>query len=189
MCYLKCLLPNLFFLLFSVSVVAAEQDVSRSDFEPERLIKEASEFFGVASEELAKLIAKAVAEHGRPNAYIKGNETSGALGIGLRIGDGELITVKGVKRKIHWEGPSIGLDIGLNASKVLMLVYDLKRPDDIYQKFSGIEGSLFVVAGAGLNYLQAGDLVIAPIRVGVGWRQGANVGYIKITSQEKDNSI
>ncbi|MDH5217124.1 MAG: DUF1134 domain-containing protein [Gammaproteobacteria bacterium] len=186
---IKRLVASFSILFFAVSISAAEQDISHSDFEPERLVKEASEFFGVASEELAKVIAKAVAEHGRPNAYIKGNETSGALGVGLRIGDGELTTVKGVKRKVHWEGPSIGLDIGLNASKVLMLVYDLKRPDDIFQKFSGVEGSLFVVAGAGLNYLQAGDLVLAPIRVGVGWRQGANVGYIKITPPEKDGSI
>lgn len=186
---IKGLYPGLLLLFFSASVVAAEQDIAQSDFEPERLVKEASEFFGVASEELAKVIAKAVAEHGRPNAYIKGNETSGALGVGLRVGDGELITVKGVKRKVHWEGPSIGLDIGLNASKVLMLVYDLKRPDDIYRKFSGIEGSLFIVAGAGLNYLQAGDLVLAPIRVGVGWRQGANIGYLKISPVQSDKSI
>ena len=187
--YIKWLLPNLFLLLFPFTVVAAEQDISRSDFEPERLVKEASEFFGVASEELAKVIAKAVAEHGRPNAYIKGNETAGALGIGLRVGNGELITVKGVKRQVHWEGPSIGIDIGLNTAKVLILVYDLKKVSDIYQQFSGVEGSLYVVAGAGINYLQAGDLILAPIRVGVGWRQGANVGYIKITPSKKDDSI
>jgi hypothetical protein len=73
------------------------------------------------------------------------------------------------------------LDIGLNASKVLVLVYELERPDDIYDKFSGIEGSLFFIAGVGINYLKVGNMVLAPIRVGVGWRQGANIGYIKIS--------
>lgn len=185
----KNILIMLFIGLFSCAAYSGQSDLSKAEFETERLINEASEFFGVASEELAKVIAKAVAEHGRPNAYIKGSEKSGALGVGLRVGDGELVTVKGKKRKVHWEGPSIGFDIGVNASKVLMLVYELKRPDDIYQRFVGVEGSLFIVAGAGLNYMQAGDLILAPIRVGVGWRQGANIGYIEMTKATKDNSI
>lgn len=167
----------------------ADSKTKPTDFDHEAIVKEASEFFGVTSEELAKVLAKAFKEKGKPNAFIKGEEASGALGLGLRFGRGELQTIEGHKRKLEWDGPSIGFDIGLNASKVLILVYHLKNPDDIYQKFTGVEGSVYFVAGAGINYLEAGDMILAPVRVGVGWRQGANVGFLRFKDADKKDAI
>ena len=174
---------------FGASAEKADKISSDKAFDLDAIVKEASEFFGVTSEELAKVVAKAFKEHGRPNAFIKGTEAAGALGIGLRAGNGTLKTIDGKKRNVHWEGPSIGLDIGVNASKVLMLVYRLDSVDSLYQRFKGVEGSIYIVAGVGVNYLVADDIVIAPIRAGVGWRQGANIGFVRFSEKEGDDPI
>lgn len=178
----------LLFLMLPFSSFSSEK-AEQTGFDSQRLIKEASEFFGVASEEIAKLIIRAFEEHGKPTAYIKGEEAGGALGVGIRFGKGELQTADGVKRKVKWDGPSVGLDIGINASKVLILVYQLNNVEDLYQKYGSIEGSLYVVAGAGMNYMKAKDIVLAPIRVGVGWRQGASIGFVRFYDSEKKDAI
>jgi len=40
-----------------------------------------------------------------------------------------------------------------------------------------------VVAGVGFNVLKAGNLVLVPIRTGVGARLGVNLGYLKLTPE------
>ena len=47
----------------------------------------------------------------------------------------------------------------------------------------GVDGSLYVVAGLGLNYQQNGKTILAPIRTGVGLRAGANIGYLHYTKE------
>ena len=42
-------------------------------------------------------------------------------------------------------------------------------------------GEKLTVAGVGVNYQQAGNIVLAPKRTGVGQRAGANVGYLSYT--------
>ena len=138
----------------------------------------AGDFFGESSEALAKVIQKAFADLGRPNAYIKGNEVSGAIAVGLRYGDGEITNMAEGTRKVYWRGPSAGFDLGGNASKTFVLVYHLDKLDDIYHRYPGIDGSLYYIAGFSMNYQQRGHVVLAPIRVGVGLRAGANVGYL-----------
>ena len=86
---------------------------------------------------------------------------------------------------VYWQGPSIGFDVGANASKCFTLVYDLPSADDIYQRFPGVEGSFYFVAGIGVNYQQNGDIVLAPMRTGVGVRAGVNAGYLSY-SRERD---
>jgi len=159
----------------------AVSNMTEASFDEEAIIKEAKELFGKTSEELAKVVAKAFKEHGKPNAYIKGEETGGAIAIGLRRGQGILHTATGKAIPVKWQGPSIGFEIGISASKVLTLVYHLPHVSDIYQRFNGVEGSLYFVAGIGINYLKKDDIVLAPIRAGVGWRHGANVGYVKFS--------
>lgn len=153
-------------------------------YDQDTVLNEARQFFGEAAEDIAKVVAKAFQDYGRPNGYIKGEEAAGALGVGVRYGDGTLYMVNGETRKLHWQGPSIGLDFGGAASKVLILVYKLPAADNIYDQFTGVEGSLFLVAGAGINYLRKDDVVLSPIRVGLGWRHGANIGYINITKEK-----
>lgn len=141
----------------------------------------AGNFFGESSEALAKVIQKAFADLGRPNAYITGQEVSGAIAVGLRYGDGELTNKTEGSRKVYWKGPSAGFDLGANASKTFTLVYHLDKLDDIYHRFPGVDGSVYYIAGISMNYQQRGHVILAPIRVGVGLRLGANVGYLHYT--------
>lgn len=181
---LKNILIIIVLSTFFSSITQADESVSKltdDTFDEKAIIKEASELFGKTSEELAKVIAKAFKEHGKPNAYIKGEEAGGAIGIGLRKGKGVMYTATGKTIPLKWQGPSIGVELGFSASKVLTLVYRLPDIADIYQRFNGVEGSLYFVAGVGINYLKKDDIVLAPIRAGVGWRQGANIGYVQFS--------
>jgi hypothetical protein len=141
----------------------------------------AHEFFGSASEGLADVVEKIFDEQGRPNAYVIGEEVSGAIGVGASYGDGVLRFKGGGSRKVFWQGPSIGFDLGANASKVFVLVYDLPSSDALFQRFPGVDGSLYYVAGVGVNYQRSAGITLAPIRTGVGLRARASVGYMHYT--------
>jgi hypothetical protein len=152
-------------------------------YDKDTILREAAAFFGETTEGLAKVIEKAFAEQGRPNGYIKGEEVSAAVTVGLSYGRGELVLKSGERADLFWQGPSLGFDLGFNASKVFVLVYDLPDKDAIYQRFPGVDGSLYYVAGVGMNYQRRQDIVLAPIRMGVGWRAGASVGYMHYTRE------
>ena len=64
-----------------------------------------------------------------------------------------------------------------------MLVYGLPATEAIYQRFAGIAGSAYFIGGFWMTALTANDIVLVPIRSGVGLRLGANVGYLKFTPQ------
>jgi hypothetical protein len=147
-------------------------------YDKDAITHDVTEFFGNTTEGLAKVIEKAFDEQGRPNGYIKGEEASAAVTVGIRYGDGTLTLKSGGTRRVYWSGPSIGLDLGANASKVFILVYHLPRVDDIFKRYAGVDGSLYYVGGAGINYQRRGSVVLAPIRLGVGLRAGASVGYM-----------
>ena len=157
---------------------------SGKTFSIDEINRSAGDFFGETTEGLAKAIEKAFKEQGEPVAYIAGDEASGAVGVGLRYGDGTMHFADGRTQKVYWQGPSIGWDLGGNASKVFTLVYNLDQADEIYRRFPGVDGSLYFVAGVGMNYQRADDIVLAPIRTGVGLRAGASVGYLSY-SREK----
>jgi hypothetical protein len=160
-------------------------DDNKDTYDESSILQEAKAFFGEASEGLGKAVEKAFKDYGRPNGYIKGQEVSAAVSVGLSYGDGELTLKSGEHTKLYWQGPSLGFDLGVNASKVFILVYNLPNKDAIFQRFPGVDGSLYLVAGVGMNYQQRGDTVLAPIRVGVGWRTGANVGYMHYTRSRR----
>lgn len=146
-------------------------------FDESSTLQAVTDFFGSTTEGLAKVVEKAFREQGRPNAYIRGEELAAAITVGVRYGDGELLMKDGARRKVYWSGPSIGLDLGANASKVFVLVYKLPRPDAIFRRYPGVEGSLYYVGGAGINYQRLDGVTLAPIRLGVGLRSGASLGY------------
>ncbi len=148
------------------------------------VLKEAEDFFGEGAAGLADVVEAAFREQGRPNAYIKGEEVGGAIGVGLRYGAGTLVLANGETRTVYWQGPSVGFDIGGNAAKAFILVYNLPDTDTLFQRFPGVEGSLYFVGGVSVNYNQSGKTVLAPIRFGVGWRQGANIGYLHMTREK-----
>jgi Envelope integrity protein A len=53
--------------------------------------------------------------------------------------------------------PTIGVDLGADGARTLMLVYNLPRTDAIYQQFNGIVGAAYFVAGLGVTALTSGD--------------------------------
>ncbi len=139
-------------------------------------------FFGDVSEGLAKVIEHAFARNGRPNGYILGDEAGGAIVAGLRYGEGTLYTKLFPPQKVYWQGPSLGYDFGANGSKVMTLVYNVQYASQIYERFAGVDGSAYLVGGVGITFQQHDDVILAPIRAGLGLRLGANVGYLKYTS-------
>jgi hypothetical protein len=138
-------------------------------------------FFGGVSKELAKVVEYSFSQQGRPNGYILGEEAGGAVIAGLRYGEGRLYTKSFGVHRIYWQGPSFGYDFGAEGSKTLILVYNLEDVNQIYNRFAGVDGSAYLVGGAGVTFQTFDNVVLAPIRSGVGVRLGANVGYLKYT--------
>ncbi len=147
------------------------------------IINKAIGFFGATTKGLAGAIQKVFEDQGRPNGLIFGEEASAAFGIGVRYGKGKLNRKRHKELQIYWQGPSVGFDAGGNASKVMVLIYHLNKTEDLFRRYPGVEGSFYFVAGVGVNYQQSGDVVLAPIRTGVGLRGGVNIGYLHYTRE------
>jgi hypothetical protein len=160
---------------------------STTSYQQDDLIGAAEGVFGKGAEGLAGIIEKILKEQGQPNAYIAGREASGALVVGLRYGSGTLNHKVEGKRDIYWTGPSVGFDAGGNAGNTFVLVYNLYDTQDIYRRFPAGEGAAYFVGGFHASYLRRGDIVLIPIRLGVGYRLGVNAGYMKFT--EKRNWV
>lgn len=166
-----------------LTLAQAEDDT----YEEDTILKEADAFFGGGAEGLADVIEKIFKDKGRPNAYIKGQEVSGAIVIGARYGDGTLVRKAGGSTKVHWTGPTIGFDAGGNISKVFVLIYNLPNIEAIFQRFPAIDGSFYFIGGVGANYHQVGNLVLAPMRFGAGFRAGVNIGYMHYRKEKSWN--
>jgi hypothetical protein len=162
---------------------------SQSTYSDDEVVKEANRFFASGAQELGQVLQRVLKEKGQPVAIIRGEEAGGAIGVGVRYGQGE-ISFKGAgARKIYWQGPSIGFDVGANAVKVFALVYDLPKADDLFRRYPGVDGSLYFVGGFGVNYVQRDQTVIAPVRFGLGWRQGINLGYMNFSREKRLNPL
>jgi hypothetical protein len=163
---------------------AAPPATAENTYTQDEVVQAAANFFGVTTQAVGQAVERVFAANGRPNAYIVGNEGSGAIGVGLRYGEGDLMRKGQAPVKVYWQGPSIGFDLGANASKTFTLVYNLPaNTNAIFQRFPGVEGSYYLVAGIGVNYQQAGNIILAPMRTGVGLRAGANIGYLSYTRE------
>jgi hypothetical protein len=174
---------------FTISAAVAAPDENRDPrqdqtYTPQEIAKKGADFFGVTTEAMAKAMERVFAQYGRPNAYIAGSEGSGAFIVGLRYGEGELYMKQSAAPvKVYWQGPSVGFDAGANASKVFTLVYNLRKPDEIFTRYPGVEGSAYLVAGIGVNYQQSGRVILAPMRTGVGLRAGVDAGYLSYSRE------
>jgi hypothetical protein len=166
---------------------AAETARSRASntYQRDDLIGAAEGVFGKGASGLAGIIEDILKEQGEPNAYIAGREASGAIGIGLRYGSGEMFHKVEGQRKVYWTGPSIGFDIGGDANKVFVLVYNLYDSQELYRRFPQGEGRVYFVGGFSASYLRRGDIVLIPVRLGVGWRLGINAGYMKFSEKQR----
>src|SRR5690606_29216432 len=119
--------------------------------------------------------------YGMPNGYILGEEGSGALVGGLTYGEGTLYTKNVGDHPVYWQGPSLGWDFGGQGSRTMILVYNLESIPGLYQRFAGIAGSAYAIAGLGFTVLKNGPTLLVPVRTGVGARLGLNIGYLKLT--------
>jgi hypothetical protein len=165
------------FLLACLSPAAAQSN----SYSPDELVNAGHRFFGGVSRGLASVIEKAVSQWGLPNGYVLGQEGGGAFVGGLRFGEGTLFTKNAGDLKVYWQGPSVGWDFGGDGARTMMLVYNLPATEAIFERFAGIEGSAYFIGGFGMTALTASNIVVVPIRSGVGFRLGANVGYLKFT--------
>ena len=165
-------------------VPAAFAQGSLSDtYEGADLIDSGKQFFGSASQGLASLVEKAVSQFGLPNGYILGEDAGGALFAGARYGEGVLYTRNAGEYNVYWQGPSVGFDVGGDGSKVMMLVYNLNQIQDVLGRFVGVDGSAYIVGGFGMTVIKRSNIVMVPIRSGVGARLGINIGYHKFTNE------
>ncbi len=154
-----------------------------SSYRSEDLVQSGHSFFGSASRGLALTVQEAVRRWGEPNGYILGQEASGAFFGGLRYGEGKLFTRNAGERPIFWQGPSLGFDLGGEGSRTMMLVYNMPFTDALYKRFVGIDGSAYLIGGFGMTAAAADEMIVVPIRTGVGARLGVNLGYLKFTPE------
>lgn len=162
------------------STTRAAETYNRKD-----LIGAGEGVFGKGAEGLAGIIEKILKDQGEPNAYIAGREASGAFVIGARYGSGLMSHKVEGNRPVYWTGPSVGFDLGGNASKVFVLVYNLYDTEEIFRRYPEGEGHLYFVGGFSATYLRRGNIVLIPIRLGVGLRAGVNIGYMKFSKKAK----
>jgi hypothetical protein len=155
-----------------------ERPIPYSDNE---LIGNGHRFFGSLSRGLAEAIQSATKRWGQPNAYVLGQEGSGAFFGGLRYGEGTMYTRNAGDTKVFWQGPSLGADFGADGDRTMMLVYNLPATDAIFDRFGGLDGSAYLVGGFGITALGAKGVLVVPIRTGLGARLGVNLGYLKFT--------
>jgi hypothetical protein len=162
--------------------LAARSGSLSDTYSADELVNKGSAFFGSVAQGLASVVERAVSQFGLPNGYILGDEGSGAIIAGVRYGQGTMYTRNAGDLTVYWQGPTIGLDFGGDGSKVMMLVYNLPDVNAIYGRYPGVDGSAYVVGGLGMTVLKHQDIVIVPIRSGLGARLGINAGYLKFTN-------
>ena len=162
-------------------VSPASPPTTENQYSPNEIIDAGHRFFGGVSRDLAAIVEKAVSQWGLPNGYILGEEASGAFIGGLRYGDGTLYTRNAGDVRVFWQGPSFGFDYGADGARTMMLVYNLPQTGAIFNRFGGINGSAYLIGGFGMTALTGNNMVVVPIRSGIGLRLGANLGWVKFT--------
>ncbi|WP_375456799.1 DUF1134 domain-containing protein [uncultured Methylobacterium sp.] len=162
---------------------AVEDPGAPEPFRAGEIVDSGHRFFGTVSRGLALAVQEATRRWGEPNGYILGQEASGAIVGGVRYGEGTLYTRNAGTRRIYWQGPTLGFDVGGDGDRTMMLVYNLPAVSGIYRRFGGIDGSAYLVGGFGMTAVTNDGIVVVPIRTGVGARLGINVGYLKFTGK------
>jgi hypothetical protein len=168
---------------------AAPSNAKPEAYTGEEIVRNGHTFFGSISRGLAEGVQTATSQFGKPNAYVLGQEASGAFVGGLRYGEGIMYTRNAGSHRIYWQGPSLGFDAGADGDRTMMLVYNLPNVDAIYRRFGGLDGSAYLVGGLAFTALGADGVVVVPIRSGVGARLGVNFGYLKFTRESTWNPL
>jgi hypothetical protein len=172
-----------FMTLFAAALLAAAPARADNTYTMQEIVDSGHTFFGSTAGGLATVIEKVFSSYGLPNGYILGEEGGGAFVGGLTYGEGSLYTKNAGDFKLYWQGPSVGWDFGGQGSRTMMLVYNLEQTDQVYGRFGGVAGSAYFLAGVGFNVLKRHDVLLVPVRTGVGARLGVNIGYLKLTAK------
>jgi len=183
MCLSRAFLALVVSVLLGLAPLSAWAQGGDHTFSPSELVDSGHRLFGSVSRGLALTLQEAVKRWGEPNGYILGEEASGALFGGLRYGEGTLYTRNAGQRRIFWQGPSLGFDVGGDGARTMMLIYNLPAVESLYTRFVGLNGSAYLVGGFGMTAAAKDEMVVVPIRSGIGARLGVNVGYLKFTSE------
>lgn len=168
---------------------ASNAPANGQTYHEDDLIGAAEGVFGKGAKGLAQIIQDILKKQGEPNAYIVGREAGGAFALGLRYGSGTLYHKVEGQRPAYWAGPSIGFDAGANAANTFVLVYNLYNTEDLYHRFGAGEGQAYMIGGFNVSYLRRGDVVLIPVRMGVGFRLGINGGYMKFSKKQNWNPL
>jgi hypothetical protein len=162
---------------------AAPATDAPQSFTGDEILDDGHRFFGDLSRGLADVVQEAGRRWGLPNAYVLGQEASAAFVGGLRYGEGKMYTRNAGNQPVYWQGPSVGFDAGADGDRTMMLVYNLPALDAVFRRFGGVDGSAYFIGGFGFTALNSDDIVVVPIRTGVGARLGVNVSYLKFTQR------
>lgn len=169
----------------SAAVAAAPSAPAGTTYQRDDLIGAAEGVFGRGAEGVARMIEDILRDQGEPNGYIVGREAAAAFVFGLRYGSGTLHHRVEGQRPVYWTGPSLGLDAGANAGSTFVLVYNLHDSEELFERFPAGEGAGYLIGGLNASYLRRGDVVLIPIRAGLGARVGVNVGYMKFSRRQR----
>ena len=183
----------IFLIIIGVTISLCYYDIrnanaakKKTTFDKQEIVEKAKIYFADLSEGVGIIIERSFNDFGQPTAYIEGEEFSGAFFGGLRYGEGKIYFKDGTVKDVYWNGPSIGFDFGANASRVFTLIYNLNTDnlDQLFVRFPDVEGTLYLVAGLAINYQKKDDIIITPVRSGIGLRAGVNLGYTKYTKKK-----
>ena len=183
----------IFLIIIGVTISLCYYDIrnanaakKKTTFDKQEIVEKAKIYFADLSEGVGIIIERSFNDFGQPSAYIEGEEFSAAFFGGLRYGEGKIYFKDGTVKDVYWNGPSIGFDFGANASRVFTLLYNLNTDnlDQLFVRFPDVEGTLYLFAGLAINYQKKGDIIITPVRSGLGLRAGVNLGYTKYTKKK-----
>jgi len=179
------LLLSFLLIFFPYNFLLSDVSKKKETFDKKEMVDKAKIYFADLSEGVGIIIERSFNDFGKPSAYIEGEEFSGAFFGGLRYGGGKIYFKDGTVKEVYWNGPSLGFDLGANASKVFTLVYNLNlnNLNKFYVRFPDVEGTLYLAAGLAINYQKKNDIIITPVRSGLGLRAGINLGYTKYTKK------
>ena len=154
------------------AVAPADPNQPGTTYKQDDLIGAAEGVFGKGAKGVADVIQDILKKHG-------------ALVVGVRYGSGTLFHKVEGQRPVYWTGPSIGFDAGASAGSTFVLVYNLYNTDDLYHRFPAGEGQAYLIGGFNVSYMRRGNIVLIPVRSGVGLRLGINAGYMKFSNKHK----
>ena len=136
--------------------------------------------FDADSRRVADAVERSVALFGEPNAYIIGSELSGAFVVGERRGVGQLHFSDGSVSLVTWSALSIGVGLGADYGRVIMLVYRLDRSEDIFGTYASIGGSSHFLVGANATIFASDRARIVLISSALGLRLSGDLSGLLV---------